>query len=115
MRRQWLVALLPVLCLLVPAIAHADTIDDFHLTGGGYTITFSLPANPKTFVSTGAGGSIVGFDVNAEVDANGTEFNATNRPSGMGNGLNSSRVAPVFAVPRQFDRKGFDEEKIIGL
>ncbi len=23
----------------------------------------------------------------------------------LGNGLNSSRVAPVFAVPRQFDRK----------
>jgi hypothetical protein len=37
------------LALLAPAFtlpltAHADTIDDFKLTGGGQTITFSLPA-----------------------------------------------------------------------
>jgi hypothetical protein len=43
MRRQWLIALLPVLCLLVPTIAHADTIDDFTLVGQGHTITYSLP------------------------------------------------------------------------
>jgi PEP-CTERM motif-containing protein len=43
MRRQWLIALLTVLCLLVPTIAHADTIDDFTLVGQGHTITYSLP------------------------------------------------------------------------
>ena len=39
--------LLP-LCLLslafIPIAAHADTIDDFTITGGGHTITYSLPA-----------------------------------------------------------------------
>lgn len=29
---------------LLPLAAHADTIDDFVLTGGGQTITYSLPA-----------------------------------------------------------------------
>jgi hypothetical protein len=31
--------------LILPLTAHADTIDDFDLVGGGYTITFSLPAS----------------------------------------------------------------------
>jgi hypothetical protein len=30
----------------LPLAAHADTIDDFKLTGNGTTITFSLPASP---------------------------------------------------------------------
>lgn len=30
--------------LALPLVAHADTIDDFVLTGGGQTITYSLPA-----------------------------------------------------------------------
>jgi hypothetical protein len=31
--------------LILPLTAHADTIDDFALVGGGYSITFSLPAS----------------------------------------------------------------------
>ncbi len=30
--------------LALPLTAHADTIDDFLLTGGGHTISYSLPA-----------------------------------------------------------------------
>jgi hypothetical protein len=30
--------------LTLPLTAHADTIDDFSITGGGHTITYSLPA-----------------------------------------------------------------------
>jgi hypothetical protein len=30
--------------VLLPLAAHADTIDDFVLTGGGHTISYSLPA-----------------------------------------------------------------------
>jgi hypothetical protein len=35
-----------------PLTAHADTIDDFVLTGDGNTITFSLPASPPGNLST---------------------------------------------------------------
>lgn len=31
--------------LILPLTAHADTIDDFLLTGGGHTISYSLPAS----------------------------------------------------------------------
>jgi hypothetical protein len=51
--------------------AHADTIDDFVLTGGGNVITFSLPATTDTFEITGAGGVDGGFDVSAEGEFNG--------------------------------------------
>jgi hypothetical protein len=45
-----------------PLAAHADAIDDFLITGGGNTISFSLPASPTdVFVSIGAGGVIGGF------------------------------------------------------
>jgi hypothetical protein len=30
--------------LILPLTAHADTIDDFRITGGGHIITYSLPA-----------------------------------------------------------------------
>ena len=33
-----------VSALILPLIAHADTLDDFVLTGDGHTITYSLPA-----------------------------------------------------------------------
>lgn len=42
-----LTALASVLAL--PLTAHADTVDDFVLTGGGHTISYSLPAS-TTFV-----------------------------------------------------------------
>jgi hypothetical protein len=35
---------LVLLASALPLIAHADPIDDFVLTGGGHTITYSLPA-----------------------------------------------------------------------
>jgi hypothetical protein len=35
---------LTVLALAFSPAAHADTIDDFTITGGGHTITYSLPA-----------------------------------------------------------------------
>jgi PEP-CTERM motif len=38
-----LAALVPILTL--PLTAHADTIDDFLLTGGGHTISYSLPSS----------------------------------------------------------------------
>ena len=31
--------------LALPLAAHADTVDDFVLTGGGHTISYSLPAS----------------------------------------------------------------------
>jgi PEP-CTERM motif len=37
---------------ILPLTAHADTIDDFLLTGNGETITFSLPASPPGNLST---------------------------------------------------------------
>lgn len=44
-----LTALTSVLAL--PLVAHADIIDDFLFTGGGHTITYSIPAS-TTFVDT---------------------------------------------------------------
>jgi hypothetical protein len=40
-----LFTVLLVAALILPLTAHADTIDDFALVGGGYSITFSLPAS----------------------------------------------------------------------
>jgi hypothetical protein len=56
-----LAALIPILTL--PLAAHADTIDDFLLTGGGHTISYSLPATTvfpdgpsiEFFYATGTG------------------------------------------------------------
>lgn len=50
--------------LTLPLAAHADTIDDFFLTGGGHTISYSYPATsifPKVeYISTGALATIDG-------------------------------------------------------
>ena len=43
--RNALFALALIAALVIhPTTAHADTIDDFTITGGGHTITYSLPA-----------------------------------------------------------------------
>jgi hypothetical protein len=55
----------------LPLTAHADTIDDFVLTGGGNIITFSAPATTHTFEITGAGGIDGGFNVDAQGEFNG--------------------------------------------
>lgn len=39
-------ALLTLGALAFPVAAHADTVDDFLVTGHGLTLEFSLPANP---------------------------------------------------------------------
>ena len=48
---------------LTPAPASASTIDDFHLTGEGHVISFSLPSLPAATPSVGAGGVVAGFFV----------------------------------------------------
>lgn len=40
-------ALLTLGALALPAVAHADAVDDFLVTGHGLTLEFSLPANPS--------------------------------------------------------------------
>ncbi|RZU43158.1 PEP-CTERM sorting domain-containing protein [Edaphobacter modestus] len=51
--------------LALPLAAHADTIDDFLLTGGGHTISYSYPATntfPKLeFIYIGASATIDGI------------------------------------------------------
>lgn len=44
MRKQLSSTILLAFTLLLPVVAHADAIDDFVLTGGGQTISYSLPA-----------------------------------------------------------------------
>ncbi len=49
--------------LTLTSAARADTIDDFVLTGEGNAFTWSLPASPVVFASTGAGGVLGGYEV----------------------------------------------------
>ena len=42
--RKLLSGIIAIATVFFPLAAHADTIDDFVLTGGGHTITYSLPA-----------------------------------------------------------------------
>jgi hypothetical protein len=61
-------------------IAHADTIDDFVITGTNNPtlITFSLPANPQgVLTSIGAGGSDGGFFISDSVSFNGQTTDGT--------------------------------------
>jgi len=44
MRKALFTLALSASALILPLAAHADTIDDFVLTGNGHTITYSLPA-----------------------------------------------------------------------
>jgi hypothetical protein len=44
MRKALSTLTLSASALILPLTAHADTIDDFVLTGNGHTITYSLPA-----------------------------------------------------------------------
>jgi hypothetical protein len=46
MRKALFILALLASALSLPLTAHADTIDDFVLTGNGTTATFSLPASP---------------------------------------------------------------------
>jgi hypothetical protein len=76
--------------LILPLTAHADTIDDFALLGGGFTITFSLPAsftapNPSHLASVVL----------------------TNIPSSV-NGVSGSSVNMGFYLPNFPSRGGID-------
>ena len=65
--------------LMLPLVAHADTIDDFLLTGEGNIITFSLPASPAVNASIGAGNVLGGYFVNggALVTVNGVSSSSS--------------------------------------
>jgi hypothetical protein len=76
-------AALLALALMAPLGAHADTIDDFVITGGSYAITFSLPASPTGNNSTCPvgnfaclPGSETAFYLNAPATINGVTSNA---------------------------------------
>ena len=68
---------LALLCAsFLPVAAHADTVDDFVLTGGGQTITFSLPGTETfpdathlvtlpTFSTTGTLNGVGGYNIDA--------------------------------------------------
>jgi hypothetical protein len=57
----------------LPLAVHADTIDDFVLTGGGHTITFSLPASPPNVfpVLVMGGPATAGFFIGDSVTVDG--------------------------------------------
>ena len=76
--------------LFFPRIAHADTIDDFVLVGGGYTIAFSLPAS-FTAPNPSHQSSVV----------------LTNIPSSV-NGVSGSSVNMGFYLPNFPFRSGID-------
>lgn len=44
--RSVLSALVALATLALPVVAHATTIDDFHLSGYGVDVTFKLPSSP---------------------------------------------------------------------
>ena len=78
MRKNVFPFALLVAAFVLPLAAHADTIDDFVLTGNGLDITFSLPASPPGNDSTcppGPGsclpGSETAFYLSALVTTNG--------------------------------------------
>ena len=87
-------------------VAHADTIDDFVITGinNPTLITFSLPANPQNgVVSIGAGGSDGGFVISTPLSFNGQpaegdiQFISNNLYPGS-TGINiSSTLGPLVA------------------
>jgi hypothetical protein len=67
--------------LALPLAAHADTIDDFVLTGGGHTISYSYPATsifPKVeYIYTGALATIDGvpdYSLTAAYNSNAYPF-----------------------------------------
>jgi hypothetical protein len=62
----------------LPLTAHADTIDDFVLTGGGDTITFSLPATPSNAspVYIMGGPETAGFTITDSIIVNGQTTSA---------------------------------------
>ena len=76
MRKALFTLALLATAFTLPLTAHADTIDDFVLTGGGNIITFSAPATTHTFEITGAGGLDGGYFVGAQGEFNGqpTDF-----------------------------------------
>ena len=76
--------------LILSLTAHADTIDDFALVGGGYTITFSLPAS-FTAPNPSHHSSVV----------------LTNIPSSV-NGVSGSSVNMGFYLPNFPFRRGID-------
>jgi hypothetical protein len=67
--------------LTLPLAAHADTIDDFLLTGGGHTISYSYPATNTfpnlEFISIAADATIdgiPGYPLGAEFNSNPGPF-----------------------------------------
>ncbi len=98
--------------LFVPIAAHADTIDDFVLVGGGNTITFSLPASPQGNLSTCPVGSPISclpgsqtaFYLSAPVVINGvTELGSFSFPTDrFGGGLRLSPFPGSLLGPQLF-------------
>jgi hypothetical protein len=84
MRRAFLSLALFSSAFILPQAAHADTMDDFVLIGGGNTITFSLPASPPGNMMTCPPnspsclpGSQTFFSVSTLVTSNNTQTTET--------------------------------------
>jgi hypothetical protein len=75
MRKALFTLALLASALTLPLTAHADTIDDFVLTGG-HTITFSLPASPTDVlpVLLMGGPATIGFNLGGAVTFDGQTF-----------------------------------------
>jgi hypothetical protein len=94
----------------LPLTAHADTIDDFTLVGGGHTITYSLPASAvimdhphvvSVFASAPATvDGVSGYTASGQYDVPGVQW------VGGGGGVTFSVSVPPFIIddlPRHSD------------
>jgi hypothetical protein len=68
MRKALFLLALLASAFTLPLAAHADTIDDFVITGGGNLITFSLPASPPGNLRTCPTGIITSCLPGSETD-----------------------------------------------
>jgi hypothetical protein len=107
----------------LPLIAHADTIDDFVLTGNGTTATFSLPASPPGNPLTcppGNGsclpGSKTSFSVSTLVTTDGipTEKGITFPTGTFSGGLLIGPPLERFLGPQLFEPDAANPTFLIG-
>ena len=102
MRKALFTLALLASALIIPLTAHADTIDDFVITGGGNLITFSLPASPPGnlrtcptgIITSCLPGSETDFSVSTLVTFDGvTTLESIDFPTGrFGGGLSLTQI-----------------------
>jgi PEP-CTERM motif len=98
MRKALFTIALITSALTLPLAAHADPIDDFVLTGGGDTITFSLPASPTdvTPILIMQGPATLGFQLPGSLMFDGQTYDVVLEFIGFFEGSGLSIIPSIF-------------------